>query len=156
MLKTQRLLVPVDFSPSSKLALEQGAALANSQDAELDVLHVWELPAFVAASEVAEDAGLAPAILDSISKNAYSLTERFAAEARDNGVAIHRARALAGASVYETIIEQADRGGYDMIVIGSHGRSGWSRLVIGSVAERVVRHAHCPVLVARAQPVAVA
>lgn len=152
MLKLTRILVPVDFSEASRLALDDAASLASRFDAHIDLLHVWDLPALVNPQEVAATAGLPASILESISHNASDALERFTAAARAKGISIHAAQSKAGASTYRTIVDEAERGRYDLIVIGTHGRTGLGHVVLGSVAERVVRHAPCPVLVARAQP----
>ncbi|MET0386415.1 MAG: universal stress protein [Polyangiales bacterium] len=152
MLTLRHILVPVDFSHCSSRAVELAAELAARFGAQIDLLHVWHLPPLVSPGEVAEGAGLSMKMLDSLSDHAYTQLARFAADVRAKGIALHQTRAIAGASVHETIVDDARRGAYDLVVIGSHGRSGLARFALGSVAERVVRHAPCPVLVARAEP----
>lgn len=145
----KRILVPVDFSKSSRFALDTAAELARLSGGQVDLLHVWELPPMVAPQEIYVGAALPRELFDRMQQDADRTLERFAADAREAGVAIGQIRAMPG-QPYDTIVEEARRGGYDLIVIGTHGRKLLARIVVGSVAERVVRHAHCPVLVARA------
>lgn len=151
MFSPKQILVPVDFSPSSYIALQDAASLARSYGAQIDVVHVWELPMFVSPEEVAGGSGLPPVVIDAVSGRAHQTLERFVANARVKGIAIRNAQAVPG-EPYRTIVEIAESGHYDAIVIGTHGRKRLARVLLGSVAERVVRHATCPVLVARATP----
>lgn len=148
MFSPKRILVPVDFSPCAWTALEDAAAIAKNYNAEIDVLHVWDLPLLVQPQEVVVGSGLPPSVIEAISGRAHQLLERFVGQARSKGIAIRNAQAVAG-EPYRTIVETAERGQYDLIVIGTHGRKNLARVFLGSVAERVVRHASCPVLVAR-------
>jgi universal stress protein A len=148
MFSPKQILVPVDFSPSSYAALEDAASLARTFGAQLDVVHVWELPMLVSHEEIALGSGLPPAVVDAVSGRAQRLLERFVANARVKGITIRNAQAVPG-EPYRMIVDIADEGHYDVIVIGTHGRKRLARVLLGSVAERVVRHASCPVLVAR-------
>jgi len=150
-MRVKQILVPVDFSTPSELALDEAATLAAQFQAQIDLLHVWELPALVGPQDVYIGAALPPTIVESVKRNAEQTIEEFAARARARGVPVRDARALPG-KAYELILEEAERGAYDLIVLGTHGRKSWSRWLLGSVAERVVRRATCPVLVARPQP----
>jgi universal stress protein A len=138
----QKILVPVDFSDACWPALTWADQLArlNGVDgvngAQLDLLHVWETPA------------LASPLEDEIAEQAAAALEQLVTEAKARGIKVDSARAVSG-SPRETIIEEAARGHYDLIVIGRHGRSRLARVLLGSVAERVVRLAGCPVLVAQ-------
>jgi universal stress protein A len=146
----RKILVPTDFSAPSRAALEYAAELAPALGASIDVLHVWELPVFVPPSML-PDAGVADlSVIDIYRKGAESQLEQFVAEAKEQGVAVRAAFAELGPPS-QTIAEFANRREYDLIVIGTHGRTGLAHVVIGSVAERVVRYAHCPVLAVRAK-----
>jgi nucleotide-binding universal stress UspA family protein len=145
----RQILVPTDFSEPSRAALDYAAELARPLGASIDVLHVWEQPVFVPPSMMPE-AGVADlSILEIYRKNAESQLDGFVADARKRGVAIRAAFAELGPASH-TISDFADRRGYDLIVIGTHGRTGLAHALIGSVAERVVRYAHRPVLAVRA------
>lgn len=151
MFPPRQILVPVDFSPSAWRAFELASTLAATYQAQVDVLHVWDLPLLAHPEEIATGSRLPPSFVESVRDHAQLHLEGFKARAKDAGLAIRKAEAVAG-SPYPTIVEMAERGSYDLIVVGSHGRTGFSRALLGSVAERVVRHATCPVLVARAEP----
>jgi universal stress protein A len=151
MFTPRQILVPVDFSPSSWHALEVASALAAIHHAQVDVLHVWDLPLLAHPDEIATGSRLPPSLVESVRDHAQLQLERFLARAKAAGLSIRKAETVAG-SPYPTIVEKAERENYDLIVVGTHGRTGLSRAFLGSVAERVVRHAGCPVLVARAKP----
>lgn len=151
MFEPKQILVPTDFSPSAWTAVQDGAAIADAYGAWLDVIHVWDVPTFAVPGDMA-GYGLPNSIIDALSAQAHSLMEEFLSEARAKGISIRNARVLAG-NAPRAIVEAAKSGHYDLIVIGSHGRRGLTRAMLGSVAERVVRHAPCPVLIATAQVV---
>ncbi|MEY4580056.1 MAG: hypothetical protein RL701_4759 [Pseudomonadota bacterium] len=150
-MRFKQILVPVDFSAASALALEEAGTLAKKFDAAIDLLHVWDFPALVGPQEVYIGAALPPTVLQTVKENAENAITSCAARARERGLPVRHARAVAG-TAYEVIVEEAKSGAYDLVVIGTHGRKLVSRWLLGSVAERVVRHASCPVLVARPQP----
>ncbi len=146
----RQILVPTDFSEPSEAALDSAAELARALGASIDVLHVWEAPVFVPPSML-PDAGVADlSMLEIYRKNAESALEQFVAKAKDRGVSVRASFAELGPAAY-TIADFARRREYDLIVIGTHGRTGLAHIVIGSVAERVVRYAPCPVLAVRAK-----
>jgi nucleotide-binding universal stress UspA family protein len=146
----QQILVPIDFSPASMVALEHAARTAQQSGASIDLLYVWEPPALVSVDEFVESK-LPKSILDAISGHAQDAMEALVAKAKSKGIAIRDARAIPG-KPYRAIVEEAERRGYDLIVMGTHGRKPFARAFLGSVAERVVRHASCPVLIARNRP----
>ncbi|HTQ04722.1 MAG TPA: universal stress protein [Polyangiaceae bacterium] len=144
----RQILVPTDFSAPSRAALDYAAELARPLDATIDVLHVWEAPVFVPPSLLPE-AGVADlSIIEIYRKNAEASLEQFVTEAKGRGVPVRASFAELG-PVANTIAEFARRRAYDLVVIGTHGRTGLAHVVIGSVAERVVRYAPCPVLAVR-------
>lgn len=151
MATIRRILVPTDFSEHSRAALDYAAALARSLEASIDVLHVWEAPAFVPPGGFYETGGRDTSLVDIIRKNAESSLAEFVADAKKRGVEVQASFAELG-SPSQTITQFAETRGYDLIVIGSHGRTGLAHALIGSVAERVVRHACCPVLAVRKPP----
>jgi universal stress protein A len=146
----RQILVPTDFSEPSRAALDYAAELARPLGATLDVLHVWEAPVFVPPSMLPE-AGVADvAALELYRESAESQLATFVADAKKRGIAVRTSFAELGPAAH-TIAEFARARHYDLIVIGTHGRTGLAHVVIGSVAERVVRYAHCPVLAVRSQ-----
>jgi nucleotide-binding universal stress UspA family protein len=138
MIVLKNILVATDFGPAADAALAYGRALATSFGATLHVLHV------------AENFFLRPTVSDPHTlKNAVArrLEERLTEDDRRR----LRARATLETSDHppEAIVDYARQADIDLIVMGTHGRSAMSQLLVGSVAERVVRTAPCPVLTVR-------
>ena len=138
MLRFRKVVCPVDFSESSRHALELAARVARRYDAELLALHVTPLvPTVFGFPPVAMADG--PAVSEAV------LSE-LKAEA-DAVAALHPAAPVLreGAAAFE-ILRFAEESEADLIVHGTHGRSGFERFVLGSVTEKVLRKAACPVL----------
>lgn len=138
----ERILVPVDFSPRSTAALDHAAELARALEASITLLHVFEPP--TAISTIVPGATL-EGDSEAIRAAARSDIDGLVAALHDRGITRVDALVESGAPV-ETILERAIAGKYQMIIMGTHGRSGFKRLVLGSVAEGVVRRAGCPVV----------
>lgn len=141
-----RILVPVDFSAHSDGALRYAATLAGQVGASVELLHVVDDFTFGAYSEV-----YVPNIPDMTQEAINSALERLTAikaavfpHAADVESVVYAGRPAA------TIVVHAAGGKFDLIVMGTHGRTGLSHLLMGSVAEHVVRTAPCPVLTVRA------
>ena len=130
------ILVSTDFSPSSDAALAMATALARDSGAKLLIVHVEEIPLATGGAEY----------LYSVPEPATQELKKMLGEVvpKDPNVAYEH-RLLAGDPA-EAIVRTAEADGVDMIVIGTHGRTGLTRLLMGSVAEKVVRTAPCPVL----------
>jgi nucleotide-binding universal stress UspA family protein len=134
-------LVATDFSSAAATALERAANAAPAGTA-IDVVHAWQLPAGSWGATLLGQARfpwstVRDAVLSSVKVQADKL------------VATHgplRVELVQGPPA-SVITETAERGGYDLIVVGSHGHRGFRRLLLGSVAESTVRHASCSVLV---------
>lgn len=139
----ERILVPTDFSDDAERALERAVELA-ADGAEVDLLHCWRIPhlesAYPLDGPVLADYG--ELIVERSEASAAPLLEKYA----DSPVKLSLASVCAPA--VHGILERAS--GYDLIVIGSHGRRGVSRFFLGSVAEATIRRAPCSVLVTRA------
>jgi len=143
MIRLKTVLVPIDFSDTSDVALRYGKALAGAFGASLHVVHVVQEP--YAQPWAVEAYGFSLATLqDDWTKEAKSRLEgMLTAEERASLNAT--ATTVLGHPVSE-ILRFATEHQADLIVLGTHGRGPLSHLVMGSVAERVVRHAPCPVL----------
>ena len=138
-----RILVPVDFSPHSDRALRYAETLADRFGAALHLVHVVEVPAMWGAEIYPTDLDV---LVSDLAKNA------------EEHLASCRASVSASAPITTdvqvgraatTIVQCASKTGADLIAMGTHGRGGLSHLFMGSVAERVVRTAPCPVLTVR-------
>ena len=139
-----KILVPVDFSQSSREALEYAAELGARLGAEVDVLHVWRPPNVVGSKE-----GI---VAEFTQSDAGHLMMEWLVEFDLRGdVATHgRLAATVRSDVSETIVEVAETGAYDLVVMATHGRHGLSLLFRGSVAAKVASRAPCPVVTLRA------
>lgn len=147
MLAIRRILCPVDFSDCSEVALNEALFLAHGLGAEVEVVHAWETPVVVRPDLVVWVEGTAGPALAEIVK---SHSEASMKQLLDKLAPEHRERVtmqIVHGPPAGTIVAYAKERGHDLIVIGSHGRTGVARLLVGSVAERVVREADCPVLV---------
>jgi nucleotide-binding universal stress UspA family protein len=140
----KQILVPIDGSDCSLHALDVAAAFAAEQQAVLRICTVVD-PAKAAAMAFGE-AALSAACMDALDDEGKALVQDAAARVR--AVAEPQTEVLDGAPV-ESIVDYARESAADLIIIGSHGRGGLSRLVLGSVAEGVIRNAAVPVLVVR-------
>ena len=139
----RRILVATDFAESAEEALARAVDLGRTHGAELLLLHVFvDLPAYPEVS-----AGRVEAIYEEQRRWVEAELERQARRARSQGL-LARPVLRTGAPA-STIAEVAAEERADLVVVGTHGRTGLDRLVVGSVAERVVRLAPCPVLVVK-------
>jgi universal stress protein A len=154
MLPIRRILVPVDFSAPSRAALAYAARIAADAKAALHVLHVWEEPRYSwsGGGEIAGDAPTGHAALGQfVRTRAGAELERLLREIEDAAHVRVFGRLDMG-DPFEAILKAAKTGGFDLVVMGTHGRTGLAHVLLGSVAERVVRHAPCPVLTLRTPP----
>lgn len=139
----KRMLVPLDFSLTSLRALEAAVPLAKESGAEMYLLNVVEPNPYSSGMEgsmlVMPDASLAR----DAKKQLPRIVEHFVPKSLKSTSLVLRGRP---ASV---IVETAVQNGVDLIVLSTHGHTGFDRLLMGSTAEHVVRHAECPVLVVR-------
>lgn len=141
----RKILVPVDFSEPSRVALEYAAQWASPFGAKVDVLHVWQAPAFIPLPSLPEASPADAAMVELVRKAAEQALARFVADAQKGGIVVREALSEPGSPAH-TIVDVAKKGRYDLLVLGTHGHTGLAHALIGSVAERVVRHASCPVL----------
>jgi nucleotide-binding universal stress UspA family protein len=142
-IQVRRILVPLDHSGGSDAVVEYACAVARGLASTLTLMHVYEPPstmvgivpgASVGGDTVAEyDAGIA-------------LLDHAAMVVRANGFdKVERILERASSSSH-AIVNHARAGAFDLIVMGTHGRSGFKHLVMGSVAEQVIRTTSCPIL----------
>lgn len=142
----RRILHPTDFSPASRKALAKAVALAQETRGELTILHVRSL-----VMPMAGESYMTPQTYEQIERTAQAEArrqlDRVVAQARKRGVRVKGL--LAQGTPHDEIIRAARRAKADMIVMGTHGRTGLPRFFLGSVAGRVVSMAACPVLTVR-------
>jgi universal stress protein A len=144
------ILVPTDFSQASELAVDAAAVLAGSLGAKITLVHVHDPEALRAPAAIGfgseQKEGLVQQIHRAIETGFEELRSGKLAKVAGVETAI-----LEDASAPNAICSHAAKIGADLIIIATHGRTGLTHLLIGSVAERVVRHAPCPVLTLRSQ-----
>jgi nucleotide-binding universal stress UspA family protein len=151
MERTKSILVASDFSECSRAALQAAAEWADRLGACLDLIHVWSIPSFPLPPAFIGDPRANQLLVDHPRQQAERDLERFVEQASNAGIFVRKSL-LEHGDPAEVVSRIAQREGYDLIVIGTHGRSGLSRLMMGSVAEKIVRLATQPVLSVHAPP----
>ncbi|HVV81822.1 MAG TPA: universal stress protein [Kofleriaceae bacterium] len=143
------ILVPHDFSAGAGQAAQLAHDLAKVHGAKLVFLHVAELPPLLGAGAaiVPEEGGAPISVGDYAVRSAGERLAELSAEYGKDGVAASY-EAVIGHPAAE-IVTVAEKLGADVIVMGTHGRAGIARALLGSVASRVVRHAKVPVVTVR-------
>ena len=142
----KRILVPTDFSTASRLALDYAIDLSTRYGASIDLLHVIDTPADVTTYPDGFFAGL-PALREQLHEEAE---RQLVLVAQICGAAnVPFSTHLSTGRAAPTIVQQAADKDVDIVVMGTHGRSGLEHFLLGSVAERVIRSAPCPVLTVR-------
>jgi len=143
MLQIKHILLPIDDSPGTQAAIDHAALLAGALGAAITLLQVVQpangMVGIVPGASVEGD------LADARARSTRRLDEvrdrLVAAGSPDVAVLV-----IAAISVAPAIVDTAQRGAFELIVMATHGRTGMSRLVLGSIAEEVLRHAPCPVL----------
>jgi nucleotide-binding universal stress UspA family protein len=139
----KHILVPTDFSPSSSAAIELAINIASQYDAELTLLHVWELPVYPYMELMMSSAEITTAM----EKAATECLETKLNEVRSR---LPRAKSLLAMGVpWQQILESVKASKADLLIMGTHGRRGLEHAIMGSVAEKLVRLSPIPVLTVR-------
>jgi nucleotide-binding universal stress UspA family protein len=149
-----KILVPVDFSDGAEPAIDLAAMMARTFGASIELLHVWQPPPLIPLTMVIMPAGpeAEPVNMEELARStAGAQMKDLGKRLHEQGVKEVRSRVGIGNPAHE-IVDLAELGHFDLIVMGTHGHSGFAHAVMGSVAEKVVRRAKCPVLTARARP----
>jgi len=145
MFTWKRILVPIDFSEHADQALRYAAALARECGARLVMLHVDQSISATASGLYATELGVPPEVVEEVKKAREELRMKLAkVEPPIAGLEVERH--LVDGDPAEAILRLASESGCDLIVMGTHGRRGLQRAVLGSVAESVIRRAECPVV----------
>ena len=154
-LRYERILVPVDGSEGAEAVLPHALSLARKFGSTIELVRSYAVPpSLVAASAATALPGTGPALnaepyLEAGRTEAEVYLEELEERLRPEGVPIEH-RQLEG-SAGESIVTESHRSGSDMIAMATHARAGIGRLVLGSVADYVVHHATCPVLLVRTE-----
>jgi nucleotide-binding universal stress UspA family protein len=144
-MQIKTVLFPTDFSNGARAAMDYALSLAKDYNAKLILLYViqdisiaeWYIPSSISATDLVED----------MQKSAWKEMEKWGAEAAEAVKDVEK-MVVRGVPFVE-IIRTAKEKNADMIVIGTHGRTGIDHMLFGSTAEKVVRKSPCPVLTVR-------
>ena len=140
------ILVPVDGSTISNQVIEKAAAMARAFESKVTVVCVIDIYAFAG---LGMDAAYGQAEYMTAATNEANLAVAQAKQFFDAAGISVRTSIVEGQVVYKTILEAAESVDDDLIVMGSHGRKGLEKLVLGSVAAQILSHAHLPVMIVR-------
>lgn len=139
----KRILFPTDFSPASECARNYACSIAGLMDAELHILHIIDDPFPIPGTKGSWVLPHEDLIARLVSQTETQLIE----QTKDMGIRENRVtRSVKIGNPAREITDYAAKHDIDLIVLGTHGHSGLSHLLIGSVAEKVVRLSKCPVL----------
>jgi len=141
-----KILVPVDGSPFAKRALEFAIGLAKAHDSTITIIYVVPRRVYVAAQE----AGFltVPALIHDLEEQGKKMLEEAEEVAQVAGVKTVDKVLIHGLPA-EEILKRSEAEKYDMIVIGSRGRTAAKAFFLGSVSDKVSHHAKCPVLIVK-------
>jgi len=142
-LEFKHLLVPVDFGESSQRALDAAIELAGKFRSQLTLVHVYEIPAYVYGGMTYATADLFAPIEDAARQQLDALVKDVQRRVSATKGVLRRGTAATG------LLAAIDEVHPDLVVMGTHGRQGVSHLVLGSVAEKLVRMSPVPVLTMR-------
>src|SRR5437660_12258183 len=146
MITLRRILIPIDFSPHSEQALKYGVALAEKFGAELFLIHAFQDVSIYQTEVVSGAPPIMPPV-EQLTASARGEMQRLVQEKSLQRFGAHT-DIVEGAAV-EEIVDYAKEKDIDLIVMGTHGRGWLAHVLMGSVAEKVVRKAPCPVLTVR-------
>lgn len=142
--KLGSILVPVDFSEPSRKALHYAKKFAQQFDATITLVHVVEPLAYP------PDFAVVPLLPPDIEETrTRELQAQLAELAANVGGGVKTKAVVRTGRAWQEVVDFAKSGGFDLIVVSTHGYTGLKHALLGSVAEKVVRHAPCPVLVVR-------
>jgi nucleotide-binding universal stress UspA family protein len=142
-----RILVPVDFSAHSERAVRYATTLANRFGAQVTLLHVVEDPFVTGAWQAETFVPNMPELLNDLVTAAHAQIAELKTRVLAQGMMV-QTDVITGQPARE-IVTQAEAGGFDLIVMGTHGRTGLPHAFLGSIAERVVQKSPCAVLTVR-------
>lgn len=148
----KHLLIPVDFSDCATRALELGLQLAERERATVTLVHVSPLPPNLPADALITPPGTTERVRvdEYTTRGVRARLDAIAARVRDRGLDVRTIAALASSGDIATeLLRVVAEAGANVIVVGTHGRTGLSHLLLGSVAEKIIRGATVPVITIR-------
>ncbi len=144
----RKILAPVDFSETSVAALKYAVELARGFNGTVHVLHAWQAPVYLRPDLTVWSGEVSATLGDQIRHAAEdAMRDLLSKLGLDSDKAI--TTEIVEGAAFEKILEVAENGKFELVVLGTHGRTGLSHALLGSVAEKVVRLAKCPVLTVR-------
>jgi nucleotide-binding universal stress UspA family protein len=146
-MRIKKILVPIDFSEGGQEALDYAAGLF-AQDGQIIVLHVVEPLYYATPADLYGSAANLGALLNEQQRFAKQQLAKVAQRLAKDGLRVKAV--LETGAPYQMILDAAEKLKVDLIVMATHGRTGFTHLLLGSVAEKVVRSSRCPVLTVRA------
>lgn len=142
----QHILVPIDGSETSMIAMKEAIKLGKALNSKITVVQVMALDPFIADAYV--KTGQTNELIERTRTYLLDILEHAKQEFAHEGITVET-KLLEGFVVHEEIIQAAQDLNADLIVMGSHGRTGVRKLVLGSVAQKVLGESHIPVLIVR-------
>jgi nucleotide-binding universal stress UspA family protein len=143
----QCILVPLDFSEHAAAVLDWAAHLAEQHSSRIVLFHAYHLPV---EFQQLEGAYLPPDFWANVKAEAEESLDRYAEELRKRGIEVEAVVAEGYAAT--AVVDEVEKQSADLVVIGTHGLSGLKHMLLGSIAERVVQKAPCPVLTVKTTP----
>lgn len=142
----RRILVPVDYSENSKSAVRAAVTLARALGGSLELIHVWDRPTYVSDGVMVRRPGEEQrSLAELIQANAHKDMDDFL-ESLSLPSDVPSTHRLCSGDPASTIIAELKQGKHDLVVLSTHGRTGLIHLLLGSVAEKLVRFSPVPVL----------
>jgi len=142
----RRIMIPIDYSENSKAALAYGAELALGFGASLDIVHVWDRPTYLTdAVMVARPGEAHKPIGELIRENAQHDMDEFLSKV-DLPASLSTSSRLISGEPASALLAELKKGEHDLVVLSTHGRTGFAHLLLGSIAEKMVRLSPVPVL----------
>lgn len=142
----QHILVPIDGSETSMVAMKEAIKLGKALNSKITVVQVMALDPFIADAYV--KTGETNELIERTRTYLLDILEQAKQQFSNEGITVET-KLLEGFIVHEEIIQAAQDLNADLIVMGSHGRTGVRKLVLGSVAQKVLDESHIPVLIVR-------
>jgi len=142
----RHIMVPIDYSENSRAALSYAAELALGFGASVDIVHVWDRPTYLTDAVMVQHPGEAHRpIGELIRENAQRDMDEFLSELSLPATLTTSSRLISGEPA-SALIAELKKGAHDLVVLSTHGRTGLAHLLLGSIAEKLVRLSPVPVL----------
>lgn len=137
--------MPVDYSDHCLAALSYAAELAKGFGGKLDIVHVWDRPTYISDAVLVGHGSSQRSLGEMIRENAEQDMQTFLAKLTLPDGVLGSERLVSGDPA-SALLKEIEREKYDLVVMGTHGRSGFAHLLLGSVTEKLIRHSTVPVM----------